>query len=86
MNALTAADILKAAMTLPAPDRERIAHELWGSVPPPGVLSESDPGFGEELDRRSQAYRDDPSRAIDWEVARESVLEALREQRAERAS
>lgn len=62
MTTLTAADILKAALALPTPDRERIARELWDSVPPPGVLSEDDPGFAEELGRRSEAMRsgDDP--------------------------
>ncbi|TWT99269.1 putative addiction module component [Botrimarina colliarenosi] len=86
MTTLTAADILQAALALPRPDRERIARELWDSVPAPGVMSEGDPGFAEELDRRAQAFRDDPSRAVDWDVAHAAVLESLHQQRAERAN
>jgi putative addiction module component (TIGR02574 family) len=57
MSILTVADILQAALKLPRSDRELIARELWDSMPPPGALSEDDPGFFEELDRRREALR-----------------------------
>lgn len=75
MSILTAADILQAALKLPRCDREHIARELWDSMPPPGVMSEDDPGFFEELDRRVEELNRDPSKALDWEVVKVELRE-----------
>jgi putative addiction module component (TIGR02574 family) len=75
MNILTAADILQAALRLPRSDRELIARELWDSMPAPGVMSEDDPGFLEELDRRVEELNRDPSKALDWEVVKVELRE-----------
>lgn len=75
MSIFTAADILQAALKLPRSDRELIARELWDSMPAPGVMSEDDPGFFEELDRRVEELNRDPSTGIDWEVVKVELQE-----------
>lgn len=75
MSILTAADILQAALRLPRSDGELIARELWDSMPAPGVMSDDDPGFLEELDRRVEELNRDPSKALDWEVVKEELRE-----------
>lgn len=72
----TAADILQAALKLPEIDRLDIAAELLASAPAPqGVLSEDAPGFLEELDRRVQEHRRDPSTAVGWRQLRSELHE-----------
>jgi putative addiction module component (TIGR02574 family) len=56
-------DILKAALSLPKQDRLAIAAELMDSVTEPPGLSIDDPGFLDELERRSN----DGSPGIPWE-------------------
>lgn len=74
MITLTAADILEAALKLPEHEREQIAHKLWESVPPlPKILYEDDPGFVEELDRRMEEHRRDPSTAVSWDEVRDEL-------------
>lgn len=66
MTTLTAADILEAALKLPSIDRERIAMELLARSPAPaGVLSEDNPGFLEELDRRAAALESGADPGVD---------------------
>lgn len=84
MTTLTVADILKAALALPTPDRERIARELWESVPPTGVLSEDDPGFAKELERRAEAYRSGEMSASTWEEVDARLTERLERERSDR--
>jgi len=79
------AEVLEAALKLKPEERERVARELWHSVQPPGAPSKEDPGFVEELERRAQAMRDDPSQSVPWEVARRRIQERLERQRADRA-
>ncbi len=57
MSTLTVADILQAALKLPATERLRISLELSDSVSPDHVWSEEDPNLAGELNRRSAAYQ-----------------------------
>jgi hypothetical protein len=55
--------IVAAAMALPEGKRLDLAHQLLDSIPePPGVFSEDDPGFLEELERRAA----DDAGGIPW--------------------
>jgi putative addiction module component (TIGR02574 family) len=74
-------NILFAAMSLPESDRASIALELLHSLRPPGVLSEEDPGFFEELERRSDAHDRDPSRALPWDEVERSIRQSLKDSR-----
>lgn len=65
MTSLSPADILQAALQLPEADRLRVASEIRNSVAPSGVLIEGEPGFFEELDRRSAAMRSGEDPGVD---------------------
>lgn len=85
MSTLSADELLQAALKLPESDRLYIAAELLASIPPPpGILCEDDPGFFEELERRSDEHRRDPSKAIPWEEAMRRIEADLDERRAKR--
>ena len=75
-------DVLKAALALPEAERLRISQELLLSVPPPGVLREGDPGFFEELDRRSEALRSGEDPGIDAFEALNQIEQELRQERS----
>lgn len=80
---LTADELIQAALKLPESDRLFLATELFASIPPPpGILCEDDPGFVEELDRRSEKHRRDPSRALPWEDANKRLIAQLEDQKA----
>lgn len=74
-------DLMAAAMALPARDRELFAMELLDSVRPPGIMSEDDPGFFEELERRSAALDRDPSLGIPFEEVDRRIRQKLKERR-----
>jgi putative addiction module component (TIGR02574 family) len=76
-----ASDILSAALSLSENDRASIALELLHSLRPPGVLSEDDPGFLEELERRSDAYDRDPSIGIPWDDVEPQIRQKLKDRR-----
>jgi putative addiction module component (TIGR02574 family) len=76
-----ASDILSAAMSLSESDRASIALELWHSLCPPGVLSEDDPDFLAELERRSDALDRDPSIGIPWDQVELQIRQSLKDSR-----
>lgn len=69
-------DVLKAAMDLPEQDRLVIAAELMGSVAEglPG-MSVNDPGFADELDRRSN----DGAEGIPWDQVKSELQSDLQQ-------
>lgn len=69
-----ALNILDAAMALPESDRVHIAHRLLESVKQPGILSEDDPGFADEIRRRLE---DDASETIDEDDAMRRLKDSL---------
>ena len=75
---MTATELLDAAIALPEDERADLAYQLLQSLKPPG-LSEDDPGYFEELQRRSDAYDADPSSGFDWEDVYEEMKRELRE-------
>lgn len=63
---LTPDSIFEAAMSLPENERLDLAARLLDTVPP-GIISEDDPDFIEELDRRFN----DGSRTKPWSEIRD---------------
>ena len=74
-------DILSAALSLPEDQRASLALELLHSLRPPGILSEDDPGFEEELQRRIDAFERDPTSGIPWEEAHRRIRDDLNSRR-----
>jgi len=64
--------LLEELLQLSPADRVELAQELWDSVEdeqlPPLTLEQM-----EEIDRRIEEHKKDPSRAIPWEEVRERL-------------
>ena len=76
-----ASNILSAAMSLSEDDRALIARELLHSICPPGVLSEDNPSFNAEIDRRIEAYDRGETTASNWEEVDERMRQAIKERK-----
>lgn len=68
---------LSDALQLPTEDRQRIARELWDSLPPEAQF-EFDHEFWAEMDRRRIELEQHPERALTHEEVMASVEEAIR--------
>lgn len=77
------ADILDLVLALPLGERLEIVERILESVPPPGVMSDSDPEFAQELERRVARYRAGQSQAVPWEVARQRIRDRLNQVQSE---
>jgi putative addiction module component (TIGR02574 family) len=65
-TAITQTDLFTAALALPQQARAELAERLIESLgKPPGIWSDDDPGFDEELNRRWAAYKTGEIEAID---------------------
>jgi putative addiction module component (TIGR02574 family) len=74
----TAEKLLPALLALPEMDRLDLANLLFDSLPsPPGVMSEDDPRFNAELDRRRAEHESGKSPGI----RADEFFRKLREQR-----
>ena len=56
-------------------ERIQLAQDLWDSLPEDPDLLPLDEAQVQELNRRLQAHRDDPSTAVPWEVVRAQLRE-----------
>ena len=74
-------NVFDAALALPLDERLELAQRLWESAKPPGVLSEDDPGFAQELERRVAAFEAGETEATEWEVVRDRIRAQLNEAR-----
>jgi putative addiction module component (TIGR02574 family) len=75
----TAEKLAKTLLALPEADRLALANMLFDSLPPPpGMMSEDDPGFEEELDRRLRDHESGKSKGI----PADEFFRQLRERRA----
>jgi len=79
MSILTAADILQAALKLPASERLRISLELSDSVSPDRLWSEEDPELAGELNRRSAAYESGEMTSSTWDEVNARLIEQLKQ-------
>ena len=75
----TANAILESALALSDDERANIAERLFESLVPPGILCEDDPGFFQELERRSADYRAGRTTASDWADVQARIREALKQ-------
>jgi hypothetical protein len=64
-----AKSVLSDALSLPEPERLVVLEGLLESLRPPGLWDVDDPGFSEELRRRSQ----DAAPGIPWEEVRDQI-------------
>jgi len=64
---MTTDQIYSSAMALPETNRAELAYQLLKSLRPASVLSEDDPGFANELERRVAAYEAGETSASDWD-------------------
>ena len=65
------------ALSLPEEDRAHLAYKLIQSLKPPGTLSEEDPAFENELERRVQAYEAGETSAADWNAVSDRLRRSL---------
>jgi putative addiction module component (TIGR02574 family) len=77
-----ASEILSAALSLSDDERASIAYELLHSLKPSGILSEDDPNFLAELERRAEAFDRGETTAHDWEEVSRELRQMLRERRS----
>jgi hypothetical protein len=82
---MTFDEIQAAAMSLPVLERERLGMLLLESSRPPGIMSEDDPGFLEELERRSAALDRDPSLGVPFEEVSLRLRQKLKDGRNSRS-
>jgi putative addiction module component (TIGR02574 family) len=65
--------LLKKATSLPVPDRIKLVEDIWDSI-----SNEADdsltPAQKRELDRRLDAMRKSPGRAVPWDEAKQQIL------------
>ena len=74
---MTTSKIYGTALALPEESRAELAYQLLQSLKPPAVLSEEDPGFSAELDRRVDAYEAGETSASDWDDVSARLRQAL---------
>ncbi|MGO9833316.1 MAG: addiction module protein [Polyangiaceae bacterium] len=71
------AEVFAEALALPKAARLELAAALLESAPPPGVLSEDDPRFAEEIRRRVDELQRGEVKGIPWAEARTQVAAAI---------
>lgn len=74
---MTTSEIYAAATALPEQSRAELAYQLLQSLKPPAVLSDEEPGFSRELDRRVDAYEAGEASASDWDDVSVRLRQAL---------
>jgi putative addiction module component (TIGR02574 family) len=74
---MTIPQIFGTALALPDESRAELAYRLLQSLRPSEVLSEEDPGFSAELERRVDAYEAGETSASDWGDVAARLRQAL---------
>jgi len=78
--------IIQQALTLPPEDREYVADLLEGSLPAGEIRSEEiADAWSQEIDRRIAAYDRGETTAVDFDVAMNTMRQALEAHRAHKA-
>ena len=85
MEPMKRRDLFAEALALPAADRIELAAELLASAPPPGVLSEEDPHFKDELRRRIDEIESGDAKTVPWETVLASLTKTVSNESAKRA-
>jgi hypothetical protein len=66
---LTIDETFEAAVNLPEDQRLELVDRLMDATPPDGIMSDGDPGFHDELQRKFS----DGSESIPWSEVRDKV-------------
>lgn len=74
--------IFAAALTLPDSERADLAFQLLGSLRPPSILSEDDPHFADELNRRTQDFENGTTSAASVDDVTARIRGTLRSRRS----
>jgi putative addiction module component (TIGR02574 family) len=76
------ADVVDVALSLTEEERAELAYTLIQSLKPPRVLSDVDPEFEEDLERRVQAYEAGETSAEDWNTVSDRLRESLKSRKS----
>ena len=74
---MESASLYEAALSLPEQQRADLAYRLLESLEPAAGLSETSPGFEDELERRMRAYEQGTTTASDWDAVSARLRAAL---------
>ena len=80
---MTTTQIYGTALALPKENRAELACQLLQSLKPPTALSDEEPGFSAELERRVEAYEAGETAASDWDDVSERLRQALLKKRGQ---
>jgi putative addiction module component (TIGR02574 family) len=75
---MTTAQVYGTALALPEESRAELAYQLLQSLKPPAVLSDEEPGFSAELERRVEANEAGDTSASDWEQVSARLRQTLK--------
>jgi putative addiction module component (TIGR02574 family) len=78
---MNANKLLEAALSLPAEERARLAHNLLGSLDGPADSGSAEAWIG-EIEKRAEDLADGTVLPVDWVVARERIRRRLHEHRS----
>lgn len=71
------ANVVDVALSLTEAERAELAYTLMQSLKPPGVLSDGDPAFEDELERRVLAYESGETSADGWDTVSARLRRSL---------
>lgn len=80
---MTSAQLYGTALALPEENRAELAYKLLQSLKPSGILSDEEPRFSAELERRVKAYEDGETSASDWDEVSARLRQALESRQAQ---
>lgn len=74
---MTSSEVYGTALALPEESRAELAYQLLQSLKPPAILSDTEPQFSAELERRVEAYEAGETSASDWDEVAGRMRQAL---------
>ena len=74
---MSTTQIFGTVLALPEESRAELAYQLLQSLKPPAALSDEEPGFSAELERRVEAYEAGETAASDWDDVSARLRQAL---------
>ena len=78
LSGMSTDELCEAALTLPAKERARLAHDLLRSLDEP-TGPDVDEAWITEIEKRARELADGSVEPVDWEVARQRIARRLRE-------
>lgn len=84
MLAMSTEELLAQVLKLPRSERARVAGEILSTLEEPEDVVAS--AWVDELERRSREIAEGRVQPIDWDTAREEILQELERRRARKAT